>query len=50
MATVLIAGKVVFGLVAFGLVTSIKTHKSTTKIVTDYRENPEVLDEVLRSC
>ncbi|MDT3386987.1 MAG: hypothetical protein LIR46_04380 [Bacteroidota bacterium] len=49
MATILIAGKLVAGAIFLGLVASIKTPKTGTKTINDYRENPEVLDEVLKS-
>lgn len=49
MATLFIAGKLVAGAVFLGLVASIKTPKAETKTINDYRENPEVLNEVLKS-
>lgn len=48
MATVLIAGKAIAGLIGLCLVASIKTNKEA-QTVKDYRKNPEVLDEVLKT-
>lgn len=48
MATVLIAGKAIAGLIGLCLVASIKTSKEA-QTVEDYRKNPEVLDEVLKT-
>ncbi len=48
MATVLIAGKAIAGLIGLCLVASIKASKET-QTVEDYRKNPEVLNEVLKT-
>jgi hypothetical protein len=49
MATVLIAGKAIAGLIGLCLVASIKATSKETQTVEDYRKNPEVLDEVLKT-
>lgn len=47
LAIALIAGKVITGLSLLVAIGSVKTKKTTEGIIIDYREHPEVLDEIL---
>lgn len=46
MATLFIIGKIFGGVAMLVLASSVKTSKTESSIVIDYREHPEVLNEI----